>query len=404
MRRIRIFDTTLRDGEQTPGVSLTLADKVEIAQALAEAGVDIVEAGFPIAGDDEAAAVTEVSVALAKTEVTVAALARSDRADLDVAARSLEKSTHPRMHVLSSSSQVHIDNLFRRSREEVVAQAVWAVREARRFTDDVEFSPQDATRSDVEFLLGFYKAVVEAGATVINVPDTVGYAWPWQMADLIRRVREAIPQNVQISVHCHDDLGLAVANSLAAVSAGADQVECTVNGIGERAGNAAMEEIVTTFRIRNDVLPFMTGIRSDHLTALSRLVSERTGVMVQPNKAVVGQNAFRHESGIHQQGLLKSRDTYEIIDPGSVGTSSVLVIGKHSGRAALRKELEAMGYELDDAPLTRVWRELKAMASRKAQVDRTTIRNLVERALDEEARDVASASERSVPADSGSWI
>jgi len=391
MRRIRIFDTTLRDGEQTPGVSLTVEDKVDIAEALAEAGVDIVEAGFPIAGAEEARAVREAARALRDMDVTVAALARCDREDIEAAARSLEVSTRPRMHVFSSASQVHIDHLFRRSREEVVEQAVWAVREARKYSDDVEFSPQDATRSEVDFLLRFYEAVVEAGATVINMPDTVGYAWPWQMADLVRRVREHIPAHVQISVHCHDDLGLAVANSLAAVAAGADQVECTVNGIGERAGNAAMEEIVTALRIRSDVLPFATGIRHDRLTALSRLVSERTGVVVQPNKAVVGQNAFRHESGIHQQGLLQNRATYEIIDPESVGTSSELVIGKHSGRAALRKELAAMGYHLDEAPLTKVWREVKAIASKKEQVDRDTIRALVEAAL-AEAGDEAEAT------------
>lgn len=406
MRRIRIFDTTLRDGEQTPGVSLTLADKVEIARALAGAGVDIVEAGFPIAGEDEAAAVAAVCEALAGTDVTVAALARSDTRDIETAARSLERSSHPRLHVLSSSSQVHIDNLFRRSREEVMAEAVRAVREARRHTDDVEFSPQDATRSDVAFLLDFYQAVVEAGATVINVPDTVGWAWPWQMADLIRKVRERIPATVEISVHCHDDLGLAVANSLAAVWAGADQVECTVNGIGERAGNAALEEIVTALRIRGDVLPFTTGIRSDALSDLSRLVSERTGIVVQPNKAVVGQNAFRHESGIHQQGLLQNRETYEIIDPTSVGMQSVLVIGKHSGRAALRKELHAMGYSLDEEPLARVWREVKAMASRKALVDRSAIRALVEAALAETpgpATGLPAGSVSPVP-ESGSYV
>ncbi|MCL6595550.1 MAG: 2-isopropylmalate synthase [Firmicutes bacterium] len=379
MRRVRIFDTTLRDGEQTPGVSLLLGEKVEIAHALADLGVDVVEAGFPAAAPAEAEAVA--AIARSVRGVAVAALSRTTPADLEAASRALEGAQRPRMHVFSSASEVHIRSIFQRSREEVVEDAVRAVETAAKRFDDVEFSPQDATRSDVDFLVGYYRAVVEAGATVVNIPDTVGYAWPWQMYDLVRRVREALPPEVQVSVHCHDDLGLAVANSLASLLAGADQVECTVNGIGERAGNASLEEIVTAMRVRPDVLPFDSGVRSDRLVAVSRLVAERTGVVVQPNKAVVGANAFRHESGIHQDGLLKDRGTYEIIDPASVGAESRLVIGKHSGRHALRRELQALGFFPDEAGVRAVWQEVKAVAARRGDLSAEALRAIAARIL-----------------------
>ena len=377
MRRVTIFDTTLRDGEQTPGVGLLLAEKVEIAEALADLGVDVIEAGFPATSPAEAEAVG--TIARTVRGVKVAALSRAVPADLESAARALEAAQDPRIHIFSSASAVHIERIFKRAPEAVVEEAVQAVASARTYCDDVEFSPQDATRADLEFLLSFYRSVVEAGATTVNIPDTVGYAWPSQMFELVRAVREALPAEVRISVHCHDDLGMAVANSLASLLAGADQVECTVNGIGERAGNASLEEIVTAMRIRSDVLPFTCGVRSDRLVAASRLVAERTGVVVQPNKAVVGKNAFRHESGIHQDGVLKDRDTYEIIDPASVGAESRLVIGKHSGRHALRRELEALGLQVDEGEVKAIWREVKAVADVRGDLGGAALRAIADR-------------------------
>jgi 2-isopropylmalate synthase len=367
MRRIDIFDTTLRDGEQTPAVTLLPSEKVEIAMALADLGVDVVEAGFPAAGPEEAQAVSQIAREM-DDEVTVCALSRTVPADVEAAVRSLERAARPRVHVFSSGSEVHIRKMLGKTPDAVVEESCRAVRQARAFADDVEFSPQDATRSDPAFLERFYRAVVEAGATVVNIPDTVGYAWPEEMAALVARIRAAVPEHVRVSVHCHDDLGLAVANSLASLLAGADQVECTVNGIGERAGNAALEEIVTAMRIRGDVLPVYCGVDSARLLAVSALVSRLTGVVVQPNKAVVGGNAFRHESGIHQDGVLKQRETYEIIDPASVGAQSALVLGKHSGRHALRIELERLGLSPTDAEVPLIWIEAKRMAAAREPV------------------------------------
>jgi 2-isopropylmalate synthase len=379
MRRIEIFDTTLRDGEQTPEVCLLLREKVELAESLCDLGVDVIEAGFPATAPAEEEAVAAIARTL--RGVTVAALSRTTEGDLKAAARALEGAERPRIHVFSSSSDVHIREIFRRPPEAVVEEAVRTIEGARAYVDDVEFSPQDATRSEMGFLLSFYEAAVAAGATVVNIPDTVGYAWPAQMAELVRSVRARVPEGVRISVHCHDDLGLAVANSLAALLAGADQVECTVNGIGERAGNASLEEIVTAIRIRADVLPFETGVRSDRLLSVSERVEALTGVVVQPNKAVVGLNAFRHESGIHQDGVLKSADTYEIIDPASVGTRTRMVIGKHSGRHALRRELEGLGLRPDDAAVRIIWQEVKARATDGGDVGPDALRAIAGRVL-----------------------
>jgi 2-isopropylmalate synthase len=381
MRRIEIFDTTLRDGEQTPEVCLLLSEKVELAHALRDLGVDVIEAGFPATAPAEEEAVSVIARSL--KDVTVAALSRTTEGDLMAAARALSGAARPRLHIFSSSSDVHIREIFRRPPEAVVEEAVRIIERARAYADDVEFSPQDATRSDIDFLLSFYDAAVSAGATVVNIPDTVGFAWPAQMAELVWRVKARVPSHVKVSVHCHDDLGLAVANSLSSLLAGADQVECTVNGIGERAGNAALEEIVTAIRIRQDVLPFETGVRSDRLLALSERVEALTGVPVQPNKAVVGHNAFRHESGIHQDGVLKSAATYEIIDPASVGTRTRLVIGKHSGRHALRQELESLGFQPDDAALRAIWQEVKTHATGGGDMSAEALRSIADRVLGE---------------------
>jgi len=379
MRRIDVFDTTLRDGEQTPEVCLLLREKVELAHALCDLGVDVIEAGFPAAASAELDAVAAIARDL--RGVTVAALSRTTESDLEAAARALAASDRPRLHVFSSASDVHIREMLRRPPEAVVEEAVRIVARARGYADDVEFSPQDATRSEPAFLLAFYDAVVAAGATVVNIPDTVGYAWPAQMSDLVRRVRERVPAHVKVSVHCHNDLGMAVVNSLASLLAGADQVECTINGLGERAGNASLEEIVTAIRIRRDVLPFETGVHSDRLLALSERVEALTGVVVQPNKAVVGRNAFRHESGIHQDGVLKHAQTYEIIDPASVGTRTRMVIGKHSGRHALRRELEGLGIEADDASVRAIWQAVKAHATEGGDVGPDVLRQIAGRVL-----------------------
>jgi 2-isopropylmalate synthase len=381
VRRVQIFDTTLRDGEQTPGVTLLVSEKVEVACALADLGVDVVEAGFPAAAAEEAEAVAQIGREL--SDVTVSALARSVPADVEAAARALTGARRPRIHVFSSGSAIHIEKMLGKPPEVVVEEAAAAVRQARQYAEDVEFSPQDATRADPEFLVRFYQRVVEAGATVVNIPDTVGYAWPDEMAALVRRIRQAVPERVKISVHCHDDLGLAVANSLAALLAGADQVECTINGIGERAGNAALEEVVMAMRVRPDALPFVCEVDSTRLRAVSDLVSRLTGVPVQPNKAVVGRNAFRHESGIHQDGVLKERETYEIIDPASVGAQSALVIGKHSGRHALRIELQRLGVTPSEAELTRIWAEVKRSAAQRQAITAGLLEGIARRVLEE---------------------
>jgi 2-isopropylmalate synthase len=361
-RRIQIFDTTLRDGEQSPGIALQPDQKATIAEQLERLGVDVVEAGFPGASPGDFEGVRAVASALDKP--TVAALARTVREDLDAAGEALADARRSRIHIFIATSPIHMERKLGLEPAEVVAQARWAVGYAAERADEVEFSCEDATRSDPEFVARVCRVAVEAGATVINLPDTVGYALPHQYASFLADVRRRCPElrNVTLSAHCHDDLGLAVANSLAAVHAGADQVECTVNGIGERAGNASLEEIVVALKIRSDHFEVVTGIDTEQITASSRLVSELTGYVVQPNKAVVGANAFAHEAGIHQDGMLKDARTYQIIDPVDVGVRMTLPLGKHSGRHAFARACAERGIQLSGEELNTAFRRFKALA------------------------------------------
>jgi 2-isopropylmalate synthase len=376
---VRIFDTTLRDGEQSPGFSMNPAEKLELARQLEALRVDVIEAGFPISSPGDLESV--LTVAREVREVAVAGLARANPKDVDAAIEALQPAAHPRVHVFIATSPIHMEHKLRMKPDEVVAAAEAAVRQAKRFTGDVEFSAEDASRSDIDFLCRIFDVAIQAGATVINVPDTVGYTTPQEYGGLIRTLRERIPDSDRVvwSVHCHDDLGLAVANSLAAVAAGARQVECTINGIGERAGNAALEEIVMALRTRRDTYGVRTGIDTTKLYRSSRLLTAITGVPVQPNKAVVGENAFAHEAGIHQHGVLMNRATYEIMVPQDIGLpTNRLVLGKHSGRHAFRKALEDQGVRLDDQALEHVFNRFKALADRKKQVAIEDILALVE--------------------------
>jgi len=379
VRRVKIFDTTLRDGEQSPGVALTPEEKLAIAHQLARLGVDVIEAGFPIASPGDFEAVRRIAEEV-KGPV-IAALARAARPDIERAAEALEPAEKKRIHTFIATSPIHMEKKLRMTPDEVVERAVWAVKFAKGFTDDVEFSAEDAGRSDPDFLVRVFGEVIKAGATVLNIPDTVGYQVPWQFAELVRYVMEKTPgaEKVEWSVHCHDDLGLAVANSLAAVREGVTQVECTVNGIGERAGNAALEEVVMALYVRKDFFQVETGINTRELYRTSRLVSQLTGMLVPPNKAVVGQNAFAHESGIHQDGVLKDRQTYEIMNAELVGReAAVLVLGKHSGRHAFKKALEELGYRFSDEELKRLFARFKEVAERKKQVTAEDLIALVE--------------------------
>lgn len=390
MRTIRFFDTTLRDGEQSPGVNLNAAEKLEIARQLARLGIDVIEAGFPVASPGDLAAVQQIAREV-KGPV-IAALARANKLDIEKAAEAIAPAERQRIHTFIATSDIHMKHKLRKSPDEVVAMAVDAVRYAREFVDDVEFSAEDATRSDWDFLCRIFGAAIEAGATTINIPDTVGYTTPQEYGDLIRYVRENTPgaKDVIISVHCHDDLGMAVANSLAAIEAGADQVEGCINGIGERAGNAALEEIVMALATRKDHYNVETNIVTEHLYRTSRLVSTLAGMNIQPNKAIVGDNAFAHESGIHQDGFLKEPTTYEIMTPQSVGRSeSRLVLGKHSGRHAVRVRLEEMGYVLSDEQIQRTYERFIELADRKQQVTDRDLQAMVE-------EDVVSIPERFV--------
>ena len=362
--RVWIFDTTLRDGEQSPGCSMTVPEKLRMAGKLVELGVDILEAGFPIASQGDFEAVDAVSREF--PWVQVAALARCTRMDVERAAESLRKARRPRIHTFIATSDIHLKHKLKMSRQQVLDNAVAAVELARSYVDDVEFSAEDGARTDPDYLEQVSRAVVAAGARTVNIPDTVGYSTPDEYAEIIGRVVKALGDTAIVSVHCHDDLGLAVANSLAAVKAGARQIECTINGIGERAGNCSLEEIVMVMKTRNDRYPFKTGIHTEHLFPASEMLSSIISFGPQPNKAIVGRNAFAHEAGIHQDGYLKERTTYEIMEPKSVGVpESRLVLGKHSGRHALKNRLDDLGFVLTREELDVVYTEITALADNK---------------------------------------
>src|SRR5271154_4017852 len=365
--RVYIFDTTLRDGEQSPGCSMTVPEKLRMAAKLVELGVDILEAGFPIASEGDSEAVDAVSREFPWAHV--AALARANRPDVEAAIQSLRNAKRPRIHTFLATSDIHLKYKLKKSRQQVLDEACAAVTLARQHCDDVEFSAEDATRTDWDYLEQICRAVVAAGARTVNLPDTVGYSVPEEYGALIGRMVRALGDSAIVSVHCHDDLGLAVANSIAAVQAGARQVECTVNGIGEGAGNASLEEIVMAFKTRPDKLPFETKIVTEHIYSTSQLLSRTISFGPQPNKAIVGDNAFAHEACIHQDGYLKERTTYEIFDPKSVGVpESKLVLGKHSGRHALNKRAEDLGFQLGKGELEVLYHRFTALADRKKGV------------------------------------
>jgi len=362
--RVYIFDTTLRDGEQSPGCSMTVPEKLRMARKLVELGVDILEAGFPIASDGDYEAVDAISREY--PWVQVAALARSCTLDVERAASSLQNAKRPRIHTFIATSPIHLKWKLKKTQQQVLDEAVAAVELARRHVDDVEFSAEDGARTEPEFLEKISKAVVAAGARTVNIPDTVGYSTPDEYGALIGAVVKALADCAVVSVHCHDDLGLAVANSIAAVQAGARQIECTVNGIGERAGNCSLEEVVMAMKTRNDRYPFKTGIQTEHLYSASQLLSSIITFGPQPNKAIVGRNAFAHEAGIHQDGYIKEKTTYEIIDPKSVGVpEGKLVLGKHSGRHALKQRCEQLGFSLTKEELDVVYHRFTALADCK---------------------------------------
>jgi 2-isopropylmalate synthase len=369
VNRVYIFDTTLRDGEQSPGISLNSAEKVEIAQQLSRLGVDVIEAGFPITSPGDFEAVQEISRRVEGP--VICGLARTHKADIDAAWGAVKDSPRPRIHTFISTSDIHIEHQLQTDREDVKGQARAAVALAKSYCEDVEFSPMDATRADVEFTAEVVAIAVEEGAIVVNIPDTVGYTTPEEYTAFLGRLYELVPglDGVELSVHCHDDLGLAVANSYAGVLAGARQIECSVNGIGERAGNCSLEEIAMLVKVREDVHDLTTGINTREIARTSRMVSRLTGYAIQPNKAIVGRNAFAHESGIHQDGVLKERSTYEIMDATEVGLeSNSIVLGKHSGRHALKDALEQLGFKIEGNALNAAFKAFKEVADRKKQV------------------------------------
>jgi 2-isopropylmalate synthase len=390
--RVHIFDTTLRDGEQSPGISLNTGEKVEIAQQLARLGVDVIEAGFPITSPGDFEAVEAIA---RKVEgPVICGLARTHKADIDAAWGAVKDAQRPRIHTFISTSDIHIEHQLQTDREDVKGQAKAAVAFAKAYCDDVEFSPMDATRADLEFTAEVCAIALAEGATTINIPDTVGYTTPEEYAEYFRRLYELVPamRDIETSVHCHDDLGLAVANSYAGILAGARQVECAVNGIGERAGNCSLEEIGMLIRTREDVHGLSTGLNTREIARTSRMVSRLTGYAIQPNKAIVGRNAFAHESGIHQDGVLKERTTYEIMDATEVGLeSNSIVLGKHSGRHALKDALEQLGFKVEGNALNAAFKRFKEVADRKKQVTALDLEAIVsdEMREKEDAHDLA---------------
>ena len=385
--RVTVFDTTLRDGEQSPGCSMNVQEKVRLALQLDRLGVDVIEAGFPIASDGDFAAVQAVAAAVPRP--IIAALARAARHDIERAAQALSAAVRPRIHVFLATSDIHLQHKLRMTRQQCLEQARDMVRYAKSFCSEVEFSPEDATRTDPEFLFKVLEAVIEAGATTLNIPDTVGYTVPAEFGALIQGIRQRVRgiEKAVISSHCHNDLGLAVANSLAAIAAGARQVECTINGIGERAGNASLEEIVMALHVRADQYPYETGIATQELYPSSQMLEEITGIAVQPNKAVIGRNAFAHEAGIHQDGMLKNPLTYEIMTPKSVGVpDSRLVLGKHSGRHALSLRCEQLGYKFERRELDEIYRRFVILADEIKHVHDHHLLALIRETYGEEHR------------------
>jgi 2-isopropylmalate synthase len=398
--RVLIFDTTLRDGEQSPGISLNKQEKLEIAHQLARLGVDVIEAGFPITSPGDFESVQ--AIAREVEGPVICGLARTSSQDIEAAWNAVRDSERPRIHTFIATSDIHIERKLQTTREDVKGQVRAAVAQAREYTDDVEFSPEDGSRSDVQYMAEVIQIALDEGATTINVPDTVGYTMPREYAAMFEELYRLVPRlrDVVVSVHCHDDLGLAVANSLAGVEAGCRQVECAINGIGERAGNASLEEIVMLAHTREPSLGLWTGIDTTEIARTSRLVSRLTGYQVQPNKAIVGRNAFAHEAGIHQDGVLKERTTYEIMDATTVGLrSNSIVLGKHSGRHALSQALEEMGFELDGQALNTAFKRFKEIADRKKLLTAMDLEALVT----DELRDRVGAAE-SVPGYTLEWF
>ena len=383
--KLIIFDTTLRDGEQSPGFSMNTEEKLLLARQIESLGVDIIEAGFPIASDDDAHAVKLIAAEIRIP--VIAALARCNSADIDRAGESLKLAERSRIHTFIATSDLHLERKLRITRDECMTALTDGVKRARNYTDDVEFSAEDATRTNLDFLCRVVEMAINAGATTVNLPDTVGYCTPEDVTDFFTEVRTRVPNadKAVFSAHCHDDLGLAVANSLAAVRAGVRQIECTINGIGERAGNAALEEVVMATKVRGDQLPYDTGIRTSELFRSSQLLTTLTHEPVQANKAIVGRNAFAHEAGIHQDGVIKDRRTYEIMRPEDVGVKSTLVLGKHSGRHAVKQRCQQLGHELTRFELDRVYRAIIALADQKKQVEDRDVVAIVTQVRTEQA-------------------
>jgi len=391
--KIIVFDTTLRDGEQSPGASLTLREKIEIARQLDKLGVDVIEAGFPVSSPTQFDAVQRIGD---EVSATVAGLARALEPDINAVRMALENAEKYRIHTFMGTSDIHITQKFgdarygknlTEKRQKIIEMACAAVAFAKTFTPDVEFSPEDAGRTDIEYLVEIIEAVIAAGATTVNIPDTTGYTFPVEFGEKIAALKARVPNinDAVISVHCHNDLGHAVANSLTAITHGARQIECTINGIGERAGNASLEEVVMALKVRPELWDCHTDIKTEEIMNTSRMVSGYTGILVQPNKAIVGENAFAHESGIHQDGMLKNRDTYEIMNPGAVGISeSKIVLGRHSGRAGLKSRLKSLGFHVDKALLDMVYKEFVILADKKKEVFDDDLRAIMGDAFEQE--------------------